>query len=540
MFMIMVIFPIDIVAFTKKITRRSSLKLFTIFMSGWLTVLLNANTTTEDWNTTWFQGPPPKAFEMAEERQLPILLFWGAAWCPPCNELKSQIFFHPEFKKLTNSVVRVYLDGDSPSAQYWGKKLNAYGYPTILLLDHHGKEMLRISNSVSWDEFSRTFTLALQYDGTFDKILTRALNAQTPNIDDLNLLAYSQWTNTQTPKTKKKSLLEAKEKLINKTPRSFPVLRGRLISSFLIEVVNLEKHANPFFTELVQRTNELAPQYLEAITSSLENSWGARNSLSYHTEDLLTWGKRYVSPRRFQNIVLDWIKAANFIRKNPETSIDMRLWASYSNIIIAKLFKRPQEKLPKKLVAAVEDAAKEAIQSTKTKFERKTVIPSVARILHKIGNIKKARSLLQEELKTSDTPWYFYSALASLEEKLHNKEGALLWSRKAKKSAIGNATKIQWTASDLLAQVRLDPRNTHAVNKGLSEYLELAFSLSDGFLGRNELRASRVFKALDNYKKEAQIQNTINSFRKRCKKINTITKAACKSFLLASTTISSP
>ena len=121
-----------------------------------------------------------------------------------------------------------------------------------------------------------------------------------------------------------------------------------------------------------------------------------------------------------------------------------------------------------------------------------------------------------------------------------SRKRSCLWSRKAKKSAIGNATKIQWTASDLLAQVRLDPRNTHAVNKGLSEYLELAFSLSDGFLGRNELRASRVFKALDNYKKEAQIQNTINSFRKRCKKINTITKSACTSFLLASTTTSSP
>ncbi len=83
----------------------------------------------------WFDGDVPAAFALAKREGRPVLLFWGAQWCPFCHTLKSTVFIRPDFIAKTRLFVPVYLDGDSPGAQSWGEQFDVLGYPTLVVLD---------------------------------------------------------------------------------------------------------------------------------------------------------------------------------------------------------------------------------------------------------------------------------------------------------------------------------------------------------------------------------------------------------------------
>ena len=45
----------------------------------------------------WFNGNVEAAFDSAKKSNKPVLLYWGAQWCPPCKQLKSAVFNRPDF-----------------------------------------------------------------------------------------------------------------------------------------------------------------------------------------------------------------------------------------------------------------------------------------------------------------------------------------------------------------------------------------------------------------------------------------------------------
>ena len=82
----------------------------------------------------WFNGDVDAAFKSAKASNKPVLLYWGAQWCPPCKQLKSAVFSRPDFIEKSKLFVAVYLDGDLPDAQKWGDVFRVTGYPTVVVL----------------------------------------------------------------------------------------------------------------------------------------------------------------------------------------------------------------------------------------------------------------------------------------------------------------------------------------------------------------------------------------------------------------------
>ncbi|MCH6552301.1 MAG: thioredoxin family protein [Planctomycetes bacterium] len=96
-----------------------------------------------------------QAFDLAEREGKPLFLYWGAVWCPPCNQIKSTIFSQRAFIEKTKLFVPVYLDGDTESAQIWGERLDVWGYPTMLVLSPEGREVMRMPTGLQLEEFNK-------------------------------------------------------------------------------------------------------------------------------------------------------------------------------------------------------------------------------------------------------------------------------------------------------------------------------------------------------------------------------------------------
>src|SRR5579863_3069510 len=96
----------------------------------------------------WFKGTMEQAIGAAQQQNRPLLVFWGAAWCPYCQALKKTVFTRADFIEKSKLFIPVYLDGDLPGAQAWGEKLKVTAYPTVLILRPDQTEISRLSGGM--------------------------------------------------------------------------------------------------------------------------------------------------------------------------------------------------------------------------------------------------------------------------------------------------------------------------------------------------------------------------------------------------------
>lgn len=462
-----------------------------------LTLLLSSGVfaNTSEFHKLWFSGTPQEAFAKAKKEKTSMLLYWGAVWCPPCNELKAEIFSKPEFSHLTASLLRVYLDGDSKEAQIWGEKLKASGYPTVLLLSPEGKELFRFSSGVNWAEFKEAMEVAMQAQGSFDDALHQALTQKELAPSVWKLLAYTRWAPEDTSVEDRLRYLEKREALIGKIPARFPAEKALLIAGLFDEVLASEKE--PGMKAFGTRLQTRGKGYLEFMLGSNASRMASREALIYNGVSLLEWAQTHLSKSEFSELGKQWNQTMEFLRKSENVSRDLKMWSLYPQYWIAeKEAKKEQMAVFKSLV---EQAVQDVDAQAKTAYERHSVISSAASLLAKVGSYPQAEALLEKELKTTDTPWYYQSSMARLMEKQGRKADALLWSQRARDSAKGTTTRLEWMASDLLLNVELAPEQKEKIKALASDYFALARSLPDGLKGRNAKRAKRIETALKPY-----------------------------------------
>ena len=483
-----------------------------------------------DHTTHWHKGSVNEAFEQAKREKKPIFLYWGAVWCPSCNQIKAEVLSKPRFAELMEPFIAVYLDGDDESAQIWGDKLKISGYPTMMIFDSDGREVVRLSETINMEEFEMAVAGAVNRFETLPATLSRVLSGKGAD-HDWKLLAYTSWEWKEGSAAGVNNALAGREQLIHVIPDHLLREKALFASQILQDAYN--NREEPASQDQVASIKKQGTYFLDAIFTSNDTILAARTFLTQNTE-IVGW--LYPSPldSSFQHYKELWLKAASFIETSPEVSLDLRLYAVYPSLLFYQMEHKSEKNehtdfnLPVELIAKVRQAVRLAIPNIKTEYERHTVIPAAAELLSEIKDNDEARALLTQEIKQTKTPWYYYSALAAIErEQGHTKE-ALAYASAARQSAQGRATRLQWITNDLFISLSYAKNDKKRLLSLINEYYTLATSLPDGFSGRNLMRAQKVSESIKPLMSQKDFHHEVSLFAKRCNKQTDEGKVNCQ------------
>lgn len=83
----------------------------------------------------------PTALTSATRQQKRVLIDFEAVWCGPCHTMDQLVFTAASVVSATSDVIAVKVDGDEH--RDLKRKYAVDGFPTLILLDSHGKEIRR-------------------------------------------------------------------------------------------------------------------------------------------------------------------------------------------------------------------------------------------------------------------------------------------------------------------------------------------------------------------------------------------------------------
>jgi protein disulfide-isomerase len=474
----------------------------------------------------WFPVTTEQAFAEAREQDKAVFLYWGAVWCPPCNELKSNVFVKERFAQLMQDYIPVYLDGDTEQAQVWGDRLQISGYPTVLILDADQNELFRMNASVNLEEFEHLIASLKDRKRQLSTAIERVKAAQMQEAD-WRVLAFSDWAQLAGKDAEPARKLALLRSAASSIPSAFKREKVLLTTQLLtLAAAEAKDAATQELRSLVKAEGE---RYLAVVFADAMSIEAARVYITSAAGATARWLYGTPSEESYKRFKQRWLSAAEQIAQSTNVSQDTRLSSVNPTLDFLRFEQKPLDQDPQ-LRAHVQAAVAKATSEAKHPFERHAVISGAAYLLRQVGDYAGAETLLKAEIKRTDTPWYYYTSLASLEQARGKAEAARVWAAKARESAQGRATKIQWITNDMILNGKdLSPENKPYLIQLAREYHALAMELGDGFVGRNRLRAERVRESLAGLKEDPEFRTIVQAFQTRCERLEGDNRRNCQS-----------
>ena len=145
------------------------------------------------WQMASSDAEVDKAFALAKQSGKPVFLYWGAVWCPPCNQVQATLFSRPDFAERSRAFIPVYVDGDKPGAQKVASRFKVVGYPTMIIFKPDGTEITRLPGEVDPERYLLTLTAGLNAQVPVKELIRRGLSKQALKPEQWRLLAFYYW-----------------------------------------------------------------------------------------------------------------------------------------------------------------------------------------------------------------------------------------------------------------------------------------------------------------------------------------------------------
>jgi thioredoxin-like negative regulator of GroEL len=475
------------------------------------------------WLTAAADADIERAFAQARSEHKPVLLYWGAEWCPPCNQLKATLFNRQDFIERSKSFVAVHVDGDLPGAQRLGSRFKVRGYPTVILFNAEGQELTRLPGEVDAPQVMAVLQLGLASGRPIKTVLADARAGKRLAGNEWRLLSYYSWD------TDEQQLVPEKDR-----PALLASLAGAAPDADIAARLWLKALAAGEEGQGIKADAALR----DRVRRLLADPQAARAQM-----DVLVNGAPQIvrgldAGRERAALLAAFDTALKRLQSDTTLSRADRESALIARVDLARL-DQPKDavavKLPPALLKEVRSHVARDDREITDGYERQAVITSAGYLLGRAGLWAESDQLLERNLAKSHSPYYLMSQLAGNARKRGDKAGALRWYEQAFDKSEGPATRLQWGASYLSALVELSPQDAPRIEKAASRLFAEAGQDKGAFHERSGRSLQRVGSKLAQWNAggahAASMQRLRTQLDGVCAKVDAAEKAACEGLL---------
>ena len=446
------------------------------------------------WEKAASEADVDAAFAQARSEGKPVFLYWGAKWCPPCNQLQATLFNRQDFIERSRAFVPVYIDGDSPGAQKLGARFKVRGYPTMVMFNPQGAELTRLPGEVDAAQYTQVLTLSMNAQRPLTAVLADArAGGQGLSANDWRLLAFYSWESDEQQLVPKAELPATLRQMAAACPAEQIETSTRLMLK-AIAAASSPKGTAP---------DAAARDRVLRLLADAAQARAHMDILGNGAVELVGALSAPKTPQRGQLLVAFETALRRFEADTSLSRAD-RLTALFARVELARIDrpKDSQEPLPAPLLMEVREHAARADRDITDGYERQAVIPFAGYVLQQAGMLDESDALLQANLARSHSPYYLMSELSSNARKRGDKSGALRWAEQAFDKSEGPATRLQWGASYVNALVELAPADEPRIEKAVSGLLDETAGQANAFYERSARSLQRIGKVLLAWNKE--------------------------------------
>lgn len=475
--------------------------------------------TATAWVAAAADADVDRAFARARAEGKPLLLYWGAEWCPPCNQLKATLFNRQDFIERSKSFVAVHIDGDGPGAQRLGARFKVRGYPTLILFNPAGQEITRLPGEVDAPQVMQVLQLGLAGGRPVKAVLADAQAGKPLGANDWKLLAFYSW--------------ETDEQQVA------PVQQRAALLARLAAAAPDEAVATRLWLKALAENGDGGGLKVDDALRARVHKVVATPALAREQMDVLVYGapdivralKAPAERPAFDAALARLQEDAGLSRADRQSALVAR-------VELARLDQPKdavQVKLPEALLKQVREQAARDDREIVDGYERQAVITGAAYMLGRAGLWKESDALLQANLARSHSPYYLMSQLAGNAKKRGDTAAALRWHEQAFDKSEGPATRLQWGATYLAALVDLAPQDDKRIEKAASQLIKEAGADSGAFHERSARSMQKVGAKLVDWNAGGKHDASIKRLRAQldgvCAKLEGAERATCAGLL---------
>jgi thioredoxin-related protein len=455
---------------------------------------LGATTTAAGvaWVSAGTDADVDRSFAQARGEKKPLLLYWGAKWCPPCNQLQATLFNRQDFIERSRAFVPVYVDGDLPGAQKLGTRFKVRGYPTLILFDPQGAEITRLPGEADAPQVTQLLQLGLAGGRPVKTVLADARAGRPLAPSEWKSLAYYSWD------TDEAQLVAPPDRaaLLVALAAACPAQEAEAATRLWLKALAASDDGQGVKADAALR---------ERVMKVLADPVVARAQMDVLTNsaaDIVRAITTRDAGGRRSTVIAAYDRALQRLEADTTLSRADRMGALIARVELARI-DLPREakavKLPPALLRDVRDQVARADREITDGYERQAVITAGAHALSQAGLAAESDALLKANLAKSHSPYYLMSALALNAKARGDRTAALRWYEQAFDASEGPATRLQWGASYVSALVELSPQDAPRIERAAGQLFTEAAAQPAAFYERSARSLQRAGRKLQGW-----------------------------------------